>query len=291
MAAGIHRLFAWELGNQPTTPPAEAFGWECARAIGFNRDRPVDLQSEVFAGTYQGAIAWLKENATKLKAAVFIFSRSEGMEEFFAEVRPLLTHIPSAGGAAARANGAAHGRVVPSSEDVIILGITEGKWESQPVLFHRPNGTKVVCAGNSKRSFVSVLCSGEKHDAITWFESQFSAWCATDSPWEKVALLDGEGRLLHMHVAGGSVAVSADLPAGREVEVALFDEAFGGEQLAEKIGSRSLVFGCAGLNAVLSDIRPWEKVAPTTYLYGEVVHLRSGPAFANLSFSLLNRVA
>jgi hypothetical protein len=124
--------------------------------------------------------------------------------------------------------------------------------------------------------------------AREWIEQRFVG--LGGDVWNRVALLAPQGNALHMRPDGEGVSVSANLPPGRRVDLAVFDDNFGRQALERLVRPGSLVFGCAGLDALIAEPRAWEKIATTSYLYGEIVRSTDGPAFANLSFSVLSRV-
>jgi hypothetical protein len=144
------------------------------------------------------------------------------------------------------------------------------------------------CVGGGPRSFACLRSGANQTPVRKGIEKQFGH--LGSEVWNRVALLAPCGKLLHMRPDGEGVAVSANLPRGRRVELAVFDEAYGRSALASTVTPGSLIFGCAGLDALIAEPRPWEQIAPTTYLYGEIVHLSDAPKFANLSFSVLTKM-
>jgi len=92
-----------------------------------------------------------------------------------------------------------------------------------------------------------------------------------------------------MQGGSGPVVVSADLEPSRELEICIFDEQYGRNQVADLVTERSFVFACAGLEGMIDQPRPWEQKANTCYLFGEISSNTTVPQFENLTFSILSQ--
>lgn len=285
----LHRVHAWPLGCAPAAPAHNVFGWEASRVAPGFPGGGVPCQGASFAGSYDEAENWIGKYAERMKALILIFPCGDDMELFLARCASVLAAIPTAGGAAARRDAGDRGRIHPSGKDVTALALTEGEWESRPILFHNPVGVTVECTKGDRRSFARLRQGEEEGAAREWMERYFEDMGT--EVWNRVALVTPQGKTLHMRPDGEGIAVSADLPADRSLELAVFDNNKGREALDRLVRPGSLVFGCAGLDVLLTEPGMWESLAHTSYLYGELVHLADGPVFANLSFSVLSRIA
>lgn len=259
------------------------FGWACY-AAGEPREF-ASFRGAVFGGRYAGASAWMTGQLPQARAFVVIFAREEGMEAFFAGLSPEVASVPMAGGAAARAGG--QGFTHPIAEDVAVLAITEGEWRAASVTAHFPEGDAFRCSGNHPRSFSAIQTPGGLVGAGDFLRKARAAFGLAPDDWDRLALIAEDGSVLHLHRKGETVVSGADLPASREVRLALFDPYRGREAILALAQPGALAFGCAGLFGLFGENRPWEAVMPTTYMFGEIAIANGLPRFANLTFSLL----
>jgi len=263
--------------------PTGDFGWACFAAR--EAQTFVNSRGVVFGGSYEPASAWMAEQLPQARAFVVIFSRGEGMERFLARLSPEVASAPIAGGAAARTHGA--GFTHPAAEDVAILAITEGGWRTVSVAAHFPEGDAFHCLGDDPRSFSAVQNRDGTFGAGDFLREARTTFGLAPDDWDRLALITDDGLVLHLHQDGETVVSGADLPASREVRLALFDPHRGREAILAQARPGALAFGCAGLFGLFGDERSWEAVMPTTYLFGELAVANGVPRFANLTFSLL----
>lgn len=259
------------------------FGWACFAA----KEARVfaDLQGPAFGGSYAEASAWMSSQWPLARAFLVIFTREKGMEVFLGGLSSDVASVPMAGGAAARGGGPGFTR--PVAEDVSVLAITEGEWRAVSVAAHFPTGDTLRCLGNVHRRFSAIRTGEATIDANAYFQNARTAHGLAPGDWDRLALVTDDGIILHLHEEGGEVVSGADLPASREVRLALFDSVRGREALLAHAAPGALAFGCAGLFGLFGDDRPWEDAMPTTYLFGELAVADGTPRFANLTFSLL----
>jgi hypothetical protein len=265
--------------------PSGDFGWACLAAK--EARRFADLPGMIFGGSYAEASAWMRSQATEARAFVVIFTRGDGMEEFLGGLSSEVSALPMAGGAAARSSGP--GFTHPMAEDVAVLAITEGEWQAASVAAHFPAGDTLSCLGHDRRRFSMVRTGDGTVDAHEFLHTARAAHGLAPGDWDRLALVTNEGIVLHLHEEGGLVVSGADLPASREVRLALFDPSRGREAILAHASPETLAFGCAGLFELFGEDRPWEALMPTTYLFGELATTSASPRFANLTFSLLIR--
>jgi hypothetical protein len=263
--------------------PVGDFGWACFAA---KDARPFfDLQGITFGGSYEEASVWMDSQRPLARAFVVIFTRGEGMEGFLDGLSPDVASIPMAGGAAARGSGS--GFTHPVAEDVAVFAIMEGEWQAVSVAAHFPTGDTFHCSGNESRRFSAIRTGEKTMDADEFFKNARAAHGLAAGDWDRLALVTDDGIVLHLHEESGEVVSGADLPASREVRLAVFDGSRGREAILAHAAAGALAFGCAGLFGLFGEERPWEDVVPATYLFGELALAHGTPRFANLTFSLL----
>ena len=264
------------------------FAWAChdAREV-----KPfASLQGEVFGGTYAAAASWVEKMAPVARAYILVFTGGTGMEKFLRELPAAVASIPIAGGAAAR-SGNSKGSTVPLAEDVAVFAITEGSWQAITVNAHFGSEEFFVCEGVDPRRFSHIRTENKILPAPDFFQRARDRHLLSANDWDRLALITRDGAVLHLHPEHGDVLCGTDLPDSREVRLVIFDGIRGIEALHAQIKPQSLLFGCAGLHGLFENNRPWEQWAPTTYLFGEIAKLDHRPRFANLAFSVLQRIA
>ena len=207
------------------------------------------------------------------------------MERFLARLSPEVASVPITGGAAARTHGA--GFKHPAAKDVAILAITDGEWQAVSVTAHFPEGAAFHCLGSDPRSFSAIQTREGTSGAGEFLRKARTAFGLAPDDWDRLGLVTEDGSVLHLHEDGETVVCGADLPASREVRLALFDLHRGREAILAQARPGALAFGCAGLFGLFGEDRPWEAMMPTTYLFGELAVANGAPRFANLTFSLL----
>lgn len=263
--------------------PVGDFGWACS-AAGLPRAF-ASLEGEVFGGSFAQASAWMADQVRHARAFIVIFTRGVGMEGFLSRLPAEVTAIPTAGGAAARADG--DGFTYPAAEDVAILAITEGDWLSLSLTAHFPTGDAFHCHGDDPRRFSVVQTGGGTVRAAEFFRKVRADFGLSPDDWDRLAIITDDNRVLHLHENHEMIVSGANLPPSRDVRLALLDLQRGRETLLANAQPGTFAFGCAGLFGLLGEDRPWEAVMPTTYLFGEIVNANGISLFANLAFTLL----
>jgi hypothetical protein len=261
------------------------FGWACFAAK--EARSFAGLRGAIFGGSYAEAIAWMNGQLPGVRAFVVIFARGEGMEGFLAGLPPAVASVPMAGGAAARAGGP--GFTHPTAEDVAVFAITEGQWQAVSVISHFPKGEAFRCLGDDPRRFSAIMTHEGTVGVGDHLRKARAAFGLAPDDWDRLALITDDGIVLHLHEDRETVVSGADLPASREVRLALFDFHRGKEAILARAKPGALAFGCAGLFGLFGEERPWEALMPATYLFGEIANANGIPRFANLTFSLLIR--
>lgn len=253
----------------------------------WSRDGGLALPGRAFAGTYEEVAAALNNGPAVPRGLILIFSPGVGMEAFLDSLRERFKSVPCAGGAAARAEISGRGFVYPQASDVVAIALETGDWKSQTIHFHRPTGKCLRVIPKTSRCFAEVEVDGVRHSARAFFENFFAEHGLRESVWDRCALLDSDGRLLHLSTPGEEIHCGADLPTDGCAEIALFDRSFGEAGLASAVHPGSLVFACAGLHGLLGGPCLPSVGHSSAHLYGEIVNTPTGPAFANLSVTIL----
>lgn len=247
----------------------------------------VELPGDVIAGTYETVASALNCAPSLPNALILLFSKGTGMEAFLETLQERYRNVPCAGGAAARGEVAGCGFVFPEGSEVVAITLMSGTWTSQTIHFHRPTGERLRIVPRSPRCFAEVEVEGSRRAARPFFEDVFHKLEVGGEVWNQWALRCDDGRLLHLSVADNMIFSGSDLPSGGNVEIAVFDQSSGDRDLASAIRPGSLVFACAGLYGLLNR-RCFPMEDPClAHLYGEIVPSANGPAFANLSVTLL----
>jgi hypothetical protein len=263
--------------------PTGDFGWACFAAV--EPQTFVNSRGVVFGGSYEEASTWMTGQLAQARAFVVIFTGAAGMEEFLGGLSGEISALPMAGGAAARSSGP--GFTHPMAEEVAVLAITDGEWQAVSAAAHFPEGNAFHCLGTDPRSFSAVQTREGTFGADEFLRKKRTAFGLAPDDWGRLALFTDDGIVLHLQEGGEMVVSGADLPASREVRLALFNPHRGREAILAQASPGALAFGCAGLFSLFGEDRPWEAVMPTTYLFGELVFANGAPRFANLTFSLL----
>lgn len=127
------------------------------------------------------------------------------------------------------------------------------------VAAHFPEGDAFQCLGNDPRSFSLIQTREGTSGAGDFLREARTAFGLAPDDWDRVALVTDDGVVLR-HEDGGTVVSGANLPASREVRLALFDSHRGCEAILAPATPSALAFGCAGLFGLFGEDRPWEAV-------------------------------
>ncbi len=245
----------------------------------------VHLEADTLSGTYREVLNMLSQLKPVPRALIVLGVKGTGLEAFLQELPPEIALLPIAGGVVARHDLEGSGTMYPECPEVTVCALLEGQWRAKTVSFHRHTEKHLTVDASSPRHIQHIDMDGRSHSPIDWFVQSAASVGIREGIWDRLAFRTAEGRILHASPDTDGIKVGADLPASGLLELVVFDESYGRETL-NHLPKGSLVFGCAGLNGLMSLERPWSS-HPTAYLYGEVVVLSGKPSFANLSFSLL----
>jgi hypothetical protein len=243
------------------------------------------LQGEVIAGTHDEVLERLRHISFAPKAAIILFARGAGAEAFLRHWETLLPSVPVVGGAAACGLGEERGELLPASEDVAVLLISEEKWTAESLNVHDTHGETWEFQSSAPRTITHLRRSGaaEWQLAAKAFHALQIACGRTAQDCESITFSDAEGRNLHCSVSGTSLRVGADLPAKRLLMLRTISPPEVAERLRRFCAKpNTLVFGCAGLRSLLAAPLEVARGTITGFMFGELVILAGKPRFGNL---------
>lgn len=251
--------------------------------------RPV---GECLAGSYEGVLeelAGLTAGGFRPDAAVVFFARAPGMEEFLRRASRRLPGIPWGGGGAAYNPAAGMGELLPAARDVILLLICDSRYrfENAWLNVHGDTARRVSFRAGGPRTILALREDGGDLPAQKWYKVHRQAFGFCETGFENLALAWPEGWNLHASPEGEfALRTGADLPMGGELAVRAVENGMATERVAAFCGKENtLVFGCAGLMALLErPVIPGDNTL-AGFLHGEVLTANGSPRFANLMMS------
>ncbi|HLH57110.1 MAG TPA: hypothetical protein VKY92_26260 [Verrucomicrobiae bacterium] len=251
------------------------------------------FEGEAVAGSYKDVLSRIAKPAFSPRAAIVLFARGVGQEEFLESWQQLFPRLPVVGGAAARSNGADAGDVLPLAADVAVLLICKGTWATETLNLHELSGTEWQFQAEGPRTIARLrpAKSGEWQPAATAFRSQQTACGRNAEDCESITISDRDGRNLHVSISGDELHVGANLPA----EGGLFFRAVHPAAVARKFQDfcahpDTLVCGCAGLRSLIKEPLILPRNTLAGFLFGEVVTVAGQPRFGNLMAARLRRL-
>ncbi len=254
---------------------------------------PEPLEGEVIAGSYELVLSLVPELAFNPAAAIVLFSRGTGQEEFLDRWQKFFPGLPVVGGAAARTSGCDVGEVRPAAQDVAVLLISEGAWVAETLNLHRLCDSEWQFRAEDPRAITRLRPThgGDWQPAATVFRAQQAAHGRTEQDCESITLSDEHGRNLHVSIVGDHLRLGANLPSNGLLTLrTLQTSAVSGQFRDFCAEPHSIVFGCAGLRGVMD--QPFE--VPETnlagFLFGELVTVAGQPRFGNLMAARLRRL-
>lgn len=291
----------WTPGNRPkfdgTTFGCASYGlaspevWSSPRESGCASAR-TPFSGEVVAGRYAEVLERLPRITFVPQAAIILFSRGTGVEPFLERWQKLFPQVPVAGGAAARGSGQERGELLPPAEDVAVLLLADGPWQTETLNVHTAAGPVWEFQSAGPRT-IARLCQpgGHWEPAATVFRVVQAESGRGNEDCESITFSDLNCRNLHCAFSGEALQTGADLPADGRLRLRTVARA----DAAEKLGCfcaapSALVFGCAGLRGLLdAPLVPGGVGGLTGFLFGELVTLAGRPQFGNLMAARLVR--
>jgi len=290
----------WTPGNMPecedNTFGCASYGF-CTDSKWVNPDVPStviwDIQPKgmVFSGKYSEVLHKLSALDTKPKAAIAVFSKAFGMEEFIDGCRNIFGNIPMIGGGAARNSNQQVGEILPAAEDVAILLIYDDGFIVKSKNVHKDTGTKVHVEKASPRLIEKIRLADDTvwKDAVIFFKEQQALRDVPEEDFETITFSDLKGRNIHCSLEGNYLKSGANLPDDDVLTIRLTSR----EDTLNAIESfiseeNTLVFGCAGLRSLLDKQVFARKNSIVGFMFGELLTLDNKEAvFGNLMLAKL----
>lgn len=283
----------WTPGN---CPEADGATFGCAShglaAPGIWRDplfsssvsAPARFPGEVVAGRYADVLARLGQITLVPHAAIILFSRGTGVEQFLEQWQKLFPQLPVAGGAAARGAGQERGELLPAAEDVAVLLLADGSWRAETLNIH-DDGPSWTFQAAGPRTITRLRQSSDDawQPAAAVFRTCQAESGRGNADCESITFSDLNGRNLHCSFAGESLQTGADLPADGQLRLCTVPRTLVPEKFRQFCGEpNAVVFGCAGLRSLLdAPIEPGPG-SVAGFMFGELVTLAGQPQFGNL---------
>jgi len=247
---------------------------------------------EVLAGTYDQVLSDLSAmtaSGFQPDAAVVFFAKAPGMEDFLRHASRLLPGVPFGGGGAAFHPGQSTGSLLPLAKDVVLLLIKDDRYRFTNVWVnvHDDTGRKVQFRAGGERVIRSLRETGADEPALGWYTSRRKEAGFSEESFENLALASPEGWNLHASPEGAfALHTGANLPGGGELIVRQISNDTASQRISAFCGNENtLVFGCAGLQSMLSEPIRCGDGTLAGFLHGEVLTVEGIPRFSNLMMS------
>ena len=221
-----------------------------------------------------------------LDAAIVMFAAPTGMENFLAEVKGLLPDIPVCGaGASPDGNGTS---VVFPSGDVSILLIADNRyqWKHEWKNLHTVLEDEISVITADSRTIEVVIEKGVKSNAKEWYHKECERLRCSGN--EELSLISPAGYNIHTSFDGDRLHTGTDVSMDWLLNRGLLPRATADRKVEETlIESNTLVFGCAGLFGLLSNMPLTKDNTLMGFFHGEVLTTEGMPRFVNLMVSCL----
>jgi len=248
------------------------------------------FKGQVLTGRYGEVLERLPHIPFAPRGAIVLFTCGVGVETFLERWRRLLPEVPVVGGAAARSVGQDRGELVPATEEVAVLLLSEGEWKVETMNPYETRGPAWELRQNGPRSIEQLRKPGESRweSASTAFRALQTEFGYGSNDCESLTFSDLNGRNLHCSLAGECLHVGADLPA----QGGLFLRTITPAQVAQQLNNfceepNAVVFACAGLRGLVNAPPGIGKDTLVGFMFGELVTLANRPQFGNLMVARL----
>lgn len=245
----------------------------------------------VLSGTYNDILEALKSIEVKPKAAIALFSKTTGIEDFIESFSIIKEGVPVLGGMAVPADNQALGEVLPKAEDAALFLITEDGFVVESCNIHIDTEERVKIKRSGKRNITEIKASDEEwQESLKFFKSRQQLRGMGDGDFETLTFSDTNGRNLHCSAADNSLKVGADLPEEDILVIRETSRKDGTESMASFLSAKNtLVCGCAGLRSLLDKELQTGNNSLAGFLYGEAVTIDQKPVFGNLMMARLRK--
>ena len=248
-------------------------------------DWPTTLTGRVLAGSYAEVLVQLRALTEKPTAVIALFALPDGMEAFLSECHALLGAAPIVGGGAARGAGQARGELLPSAASVSMLLVTQGTWQADTLNVHDAKPAVLEFRGSGPRTITHLRQDGlgDWQPAAAVFRALQAEHGRTNADCESITLCDHHGRNVHGSFAGECLQTGADLPSDGNLRLRIVSRPNVARRLTDFCSVHgALVFGCAGLRALLDAPLAVAEGTLVGFMFGELVTLGDRAQFGNL---------
>lgn len=253
-----------------------------------------DLEGYLLCGrleTVRNELATLGEKADQIKAGIILFGNCGGEDKFVELVRKTLKGVPLAGGSAAVGAEGITGRLLPKRDQVSMLLITDDRYEIrvQSQNIHQKILAEATAITSTPRKIDEVLLKDGTKLPCTEFVRQLAReYGISAAICEWISVCTPAGYNIHMILKDGTCFCGADLPPDGRIFFKYSEREETVQSIREFYScDHSVVFGCAGLKALLEG----EKVTAGhnslgLFMCGEIASMEGGDAsFSNLMLS------
>jgi hypothetical protein len=200
--------------------------------------------------------------------------------------------VPIIGGGAAIEEGKNMGDVFPFAEEVVLLAVTEGEFETESFNIYDQTGIDLSVHKTSDREFdrIKVLPDGKWIDSTDFYDEQRKLRGIAPDDFESLTFHDANGRNIHCSIKNNKIQTGANLPDNGILKLCTIDRRAATQRVSEFISKeRSLIIGCAGIRSLILEPLLTGKNSLCGFLFGEIVSCNNNYLFGNLMLSRLTR--
>jgi len=248
------------------------------------------LIGEAITGDYKTVLDSLSNLNFTPKFCLAFFNKALGMEEFIKQFNLILPCISIVGGGASRAEGQSSGELIPRSEDVSILAVSEGNFSFQSGNIYQRTDISVEIKRSSDREFelLRELPGGKWQNALEFYRNQQKSNGINEDNFELMSFCDNYSRNIHCSPEGQSLKSGADLPKDNILHLGIVTYKDAQQKLSDFFAEdNSLIFGCAGIQSLLTNTTKTGKNSLAGFMFGELITINGQPMFGNLMLTKL----
>lgn len=248
------------------------------------------LIGQSITGSYGSVLKSLSHLEFKPKLCLAFFNKDIGTDEFVNKFSAKFRDVQIIGGGAARASGQAVGELIPSSEDVSVLAVSEGDFQLQSFNLYGKTNISVEIKKTSNREFewLRVLPDGDWQSAREFYQEQQIRNKIDQSNFELMPFIDNNNLNLHCSTDGKALKTGANLPENNILHLGLTTYHEAEKNLFAFIAEEnSLIFGCAGVRSLISNPIKTGKNSLAGFLFGELITINGKALFGNLMLGKL----
>jgi hypothetical protein len=244
-----------------------------------------ELNGTILSGKYDEVLTRLQSLDFKPKLCIAIFARNVGVELFINHFNQLMPDVILAGGVAAIPDIQVSNELVPLSEDIRLLAVSEDRFEFHSLNIYEKTGMEVEIKKTSDRDFelLRIIPGGNWLNAVDFYRQQQKMFDIECSNFESLTFSDRNERNLHFSIVGNSMHAGAILPDDNILHLRLISEKDAEERVADFItDKRSLIFGCAGIRSLIQKPLYTGANSLAGFMFGEIVSQNNKAILGNL---------